>query len=110
MTGNEYQQLAARTINKNLDVTRTMEHSLFGMCSEIGELLGIYQKVYQGHALYPEHIDKELGDILWMVAEYCTATGRKLDDIMELNIQKLRDRYPEGFDSEHSLHRKENDI
>lgn len=110
MTGNEYQKLAARTINKNLDVTRTMEHSLFGMCSEIGELLGIYQKVYQGHALYPEHIDKELGDILWMVAEYCTATGRKLDDIMELNIQKLRERYPEGFDSEHSLHRKENDI
>jgi len=110
MTGNEYQKLAARTINKDLDVTGTMEHALFGICSEVGELLGIYQKAYQGHLLSPEHIDKELGDILWMVAEYCTATGRKLDDIMELNIQKLRDRYPEGFDSEHSLHRKENDI
>ena len=110
MTGNEYQKLAARTINKNLDVTGNMEHALFGICSEVGELLGIYQKAYQGHLLSSEHIDKELGDILWMVAEYCTATGRNLDDIMELNIQKLRERYPEGFDAEHSLHRKENDI
>ena len=45
-----------------------------------------------------------------MVAEYCTTQGWELDDIMQLNIDKLRARYPEGFDPEHSLHRKEGDI
>ena len=45
-----------------------------------------------------------------MVAEYCTVQGWKLDDIMALNIDKLRARYPDGFDADHSLHRAEGDV
>lgn len=110
MTGNEYQRLAARTINLGLTSEGQRMHALHGIAAEVGELHGIYQKIYQGHEFNPEHAKKEVGDILWMLAEYCTANGWSLDDIMQLNIDKLRARYPEGFDAEHSLHRAEGDI
>jgi len=110
LTGNEYQRLASRTINRDLHFLEVRKHAKYGMVSEIGELCGIFQKRYQGHKVEPEHIKKELGDLLWFVAEYCTANGWNLDDIMALNIEKLRARYPEGFDADHSLHRAEGDV
>ena len=45
-----------------------------------------------------------------MIAEACTALDFDLDEVMLANIEKLRKRYPEGFDAEHSLHRAEGDI
>lgn len=69
-----------------------------------------YQKKYQGHKLDPEHLEKELGDCLWMIAEACTALGWNMETVMQTNIEKLRARYPDGFDADHSLHRKANDI
>lgn len=50
MTGNEYQKLAARTINKGLTFEEQKIHALHGMVGEIGEIHSIYQKMYQGHA------------------------------------------------------------
>lgn len=110
MTGNEYQELAKRTINGILTFGQAEMHALHGMASEVGELHAIYQKQYQGHKFDPEHAKKELGDLMWFIAEYCTVMGFELDKIMELNIEKLRARYPEGFDADHSLHRAEGDI
>ena len=110
MTGNEYQHLAARTINQALTHDGQIMHSLFGMSSEVGELQGIWQKLYQGHVRDYVHEKKELGDVLWMIAEYCTANGWDLEDIMELNIEKLKARYPQGFSAENSLHRASGDI
>jgi|GEM_PF-1339240 len=111
MTGNEYQELASRTMDfKNMDSSDQEYHALFGMSSEIGELHGIYQKYYQGHKDDEEHKKKEVGDLLWFIAEYCTANGWMLEDIMQLNIDKLIERYPEGFDPEKSQHRKAGDI
>ena len=110
MTGNEYQLLAGRTIPKDFNVQEKEFHALHGMISEIGELHGMYQKLYQGHKWDAVHAKKELGDLLWFIAEYCTAFNWSLEDIMRLNIDKLLARYPDGFDAEHSLHRKEGDI
>lgn len=110
MTANTYQGLAARTINRNLSQNELEMHALHGMVGEIGELHSLYQKVYQGHEMDREHAMKELGDLLWFVAEYCTACGLDLNDVMWANIDKLCARYPEGFDEEHSLHRAEGDI
>lgn len=110
MTGNEYQYLASRTINGRLDEWELELHALHGMVGEIGELHSIYQKEYQGHDVDLEHIEKELGDLLWFIAEYCTACELELEDIMQKNIDKLRARYPEGFEYEKSLNRKEGDI
>ena len=80
------------------------------MVGEIGELHSIYQKVYQGHVDTDEHKMKEVGDLLWFIAEYCTAHKWNLEDIMTMNIEKLQKRYPQGFDIEHSLHRVKGDI
>ena len=110
MTGNEYQKLAARTINIELDDWDQERHAIFGMASEVGELHSLYQKAYQGHAFNVAHAKKELGDLMWFIAEWCTANDIDLEEIMELNIVKLRERYPNGFDEEKSLHRKDGDI
>ena len=110
MTGNEFQKLAARTINQNLTKGEQAMHALFGMASEVGELHGIYQKYYQGHELDQVHMKKEVGDILWMIAEFCTANGWNMEDVMHLNIVKLKARFPEGFEADKSLHRAAGDI
>lgn len=111
MNPNEYQKLAMRTCSIPYEQKDDMvRHAIFGLTSEAGEVAGIFQKVYQGHAIDPEHLKKELGDCLWMIAEACEAMGFTMEDIMELNIEKLRKRYPEGFSSERSLNRAEGDI
>ena len=110
MTGNEYQKLASRTIPNTFTPEMGERHALHGMVGEIGELHSIYQKAYQGHTIEVEHAQKEVGDLLWFIAEYCTACGWNLEDIMQMNIDKLKTRYPDGFDKERSLHRVEGDI
>ena len=110
MTANEYQKAAARTMNPALARDSQIMHSLLGMSSEVGELQSIWQKLYQGHARDYSHEKKELGDVLWMIAEYCTANGWELEDVMQMNIDKLKARYPEGFKTENSLHRANGDI
>ena len=57
-----------------------------------------------------EHMNKERGDSLWMIAEACNALGTDIDTVMQMNISKLKARYPEGFTVENSLHRKPGDI
>ncbi len=110
MTGNDYQILAGRTIPENATQESMIQHAVFGLCSEAGEVAGIFQKVYQGHDIDREHLKKEMGDCLWMLAELCTAYDFDLNEIMELNIEKLRKRYPDGFSADRSLHRSEKDI
>ena len=110
MTLNEYQKLAQRTMDMNRGNEDNKNHALHGMVGEIGELHSIYQKYYQGHEIDNDHLKKEVGDLLWFIAEYCSAKGWSLDDVATLNIEKLKARYPEGFNAEHSLHRKEGDI
>jgi len=110
LTMNEYQKLAARTINEKLTPRKMEDHAKCGMVGEIGEINSIYQKVYQEHPIDYYHIKKELGDLLWFIAEYCTAMNWELGDVAQMNIDKLRARYPEGFETERSLHRAEGDI
>lgn len=110
MTGNEYQKLAERTMADGLNNADYMLHALHGMVGEIGEIHSIYQKTYQGHKLDRNHLASELGDLMWFIAEYCTAMGWELDLIMQMNIDKLKARYPEGFSVDKSLHRAKGDI
>ena len=111
MTGNEYQKLAMRTCSIPADQKEDrLRHAVFGLTSEAGEVAGILQKVYQGHPFDKEHIKKELGDCLWMIAEACEALNFGVDDVMQLNIDKLKARYPEGFTADKSLHRAEGDV
>lgn len=112
MTPNEYQKLAMRTCNFQYTTANwdMVCHAVFGLTSEAGEVAGLFQKWYQGHELDKDHLEKEIGDCLWMIAELCTAFGFTLEDVMQLNIDKLRARYPDGFSEEKSLHRAEGDV
>ena len=53
---------------------------------------------------------KELGDIAWYLAIAAHALGYDLDTILTMNVQKLYERYPNGFSPENSIFRKANDI
>lgn len=108
MTGNEYQRLAIRTINKDLSYHDQLMNSCLGLSGEVGEYTDIVKKInFQNHPLEMDKIQKELGDILWYVALACHVWDLKMDDVMGANIEKLKRRYPEGFRSAKSINRKE---
>lgn len=110
MTLNEYQEYAGKYINPELNESETLAHALHGLAAEVGELHGIFQKQLQGHEDDPVHIAIELGDVLWMLSEICTALSLPLDKVAEINLEKLRRRYPDGFSVERSVHREDGDI
>lgn len=107
MTFQDYQQLARRTQNAKLNPCERRLHALHGLASEVGEIHALYQKTFQGHPLNADSVVDELGDLLWFAAELADVLGVSLGTVAGLNIDKLRRRYPEGFDVEHSLHREE---
>ena len=111
MTINEYQKLAMRTSNPQLSTVDHILNGALGLTGESGEVADLAKKaLMQGHLLDSEHIAKELGDICWYIAETATALGYDLETIMQMNIDKLVKRYPDGFDSERSQHRETGDI
>lgn len=108
MTINEYQRLAMTTLNPELDRKDVLINGVMGLCGESGEAIDIVKKwLAQGHDLDRDKLAKELGDIAWYLAETATALELNLEDILEANIEKLRKRYPQGFDAQRSIHRQE---
>ena len=108
MTINEYQQLAMKTLNPALSEKDVLINGVMGLCGESGEAIDIVKKwLAQGHELDREKLKKELGDICWYLAETATALDCDLEDIMAANIEKLRKRYPDGFDADRSRNRSE---
>lgn len=111
MTINEYQELAMKTVNPKLNKDEILINSVMGLCGESGEAIDVVKKWFaHGHELDREHLKKELGDIAWYLAEAATALDLTLEEILEANIDKLRKRYPEGFETKRSVDREKNDI
>ena len=86
-----------------------------GMCAEAGEFTEIVKKiVFQGKPVNEDnlfHLKRELGDIMWYVAQACMALDVSIDDIIAMNVEKLSSRYPDGaFDVYYSENRKEGDV
>ena len=116
MTPNEYQTLAMRTAS-GISTSRPenlLLQGVMGMSGESGEALDIVKKImFQGHELNEatkEHLIRELGDVLWYVATTAEALNVPLETVMQVNIDKLRARYPKRFDTERSQHREEGDV
>ena len=108
MNVNEYQKLAMTTLNPALNKKDVLINGVMGLCGESGEAIDIVKKwLAQGHELDKEKLAKELGDICWYLAETATALDLSLEDILAANIEKLKKRYPEGFNAERSIHRTE---
>ena len=105
---NEYQELAMRTLNPSLEPKDILMNAVMGLCGESGEAIDLVKKhLFQGHELNPTEFVKELGDIAWYLAEACTAVGVTLEEVLQKNIEKLKQRFPNGFDKEASIRRKD---
>lgn len=111
MTINEYQVAAMRTSGKNLTTAEHLLNGALGLTGESGEVADLVKKsMFQGHKWDFDHIAKELGDVCWYIAETATAIGYDLETIMQMNIDKLLARYPDGFSTEKSQHRETGDV
>lgn len=105
---NEYQKLAMRTLNPEIDKKELILNAAMGLCGESGEVIDLVKKhLFQGHDLDDEKLIKELGDVAWYLAEAATALNVNLSEILEKNIKKLENRFPDGFNSNRSINRGE---
>lgn len=108
-TGDIYQEEAMRTAAGMYG--DLLQNGVMGLYGEAGECIDIVREhLFQGHELDKEHLAKELGDVAWYLAVTAEAIGYDLNTILQMNVKKLRDRYPNGFDEERSKHRKKGDI
>lgn len=122
MTINGYQQLALMTEStygymqygptcQEYTDERRLLQGLMGLNGEAGEAIDIMKKyMFHGHKLDKNHLAKELGDVAWYLALSVDALGFTLEEVLEMNIEKLRRRYPDGFSVEKSKNRAENDV
>lgn len=110
MTPNEYQVEALRTAGTNNPMD-LMVNGVMGLAGESGECVDLVKKhVFQNHELDKAHLAKELGDVAWYLAVTAHAIGYDLETILQMNVNKLRKRYPDGFDPDRSQHRASGDI
>ena len=103
-----------RDLEENSDIHRLLTAAV-GMSAEGGEFMEIVKKmIFQGKPYNEEnvrHLKIELGDILWYVAQACMALDISLDEITDMNIDKLSKRFPDGHFSEYySENRQEGDL
>lgn len=108
MTINEYQIAALRTASEKC---RSLTNCAMGLTGEAGECTDIIKKhLFHDHELDREHLAKELGDVAWYLAVCADVIGYDLETVLQMNVDKLRARYPTGFSTEASLHRAEGDV
>ena len=112
MTINEYQAAALRTAQTDKFLASDLLiNAALGLCGESGEVADLVKKHrFQGHDLDFDHVAKELGDISWYLAVGAYSIGYDLEKILQMNVDKLKARYPDGFSTDRSLHRAENDV
>ena len=99
---------------KGLPVERLLTAAV-GMSAESGEFIEVVKKmIFQGKPVNEEnlfHLKRELGDIMWYVAQACMALDTDFNEIIEMNVDKLKSRYPGGeFDVHYSENRKDGDV
>ena len=99
---------------EDADVCKLLTAAL-GLTAESGEFTEVVKKiVFQGKPYNKEnvfHMKRELGDICWYLAQACMALDTTFDELIEMNVDKLKARYPGGeFDVHKSENRKEGDL
>ena len=114
----DYAQLLSRMtqleVEQDADVPRLLTAAL-GISAEAGEFTEVVKKIiFQGKPYNEDnvfHMKRELGDICWYIAQACMALDTTFDEIIEMNVDKLKARYPGGeFDVHHSENRVDGDV
>jgi NTP pyrophosphatase (non-canonical NTP hydrolase) len=102
----EYQYLAGRTSGAGGEGERRLMVAALGLAGESGEFANLVKKLTaHGHDISARALGDELGDVLWYIAEAASACGLSLGEIARQNVEKLRQRYPDGFDQQRSINR-----
>lgn len=112
MNLNEYQNLSKRTMpfggepQNHIEVQYGCFNYALGLNGEAGECADLIKKKYfHGHETTKDEIAKELGDVLHYVAGLASMNGITLEEVATANIEKLRTRYPNGFNTADSIAR-----
>ena len=106
LSANDYHRAAMRTAGTYESQLAMIRNAAYGMNGEAGEVIDLLKKhEFQGHKLDRDKLLKETGDVLWYIALMAEALGTTLQEIMEQNIDKLMERYPDGFDKSRSINR-----
>lgn len=106
LTANAYQKEAMALLNPALSRKDVLINGVMGLCGEAGEAIDLVKKhLYQGHELDKEKLAMELGDIAWYLAETAFALDLPLETVLLGNLEKLKNRYPEGFQTDRSINR-----
>lgn len=107
---NDYQEHCMRTCThpRGSSAPFALAWNALGLTGEAGEVADLIKKVIgHGHALDVEKLKLELGDVLWYIAALANDLGITLQDIAEANIEKLKKRYPNGFQRADSINRQD---
>jgi NTP pyrophosphatase (non-canonical NTP hydrolase) len=105
MDFNEYQKQAMRTASGAAKQNLVL-NGIMGLCGEAGECIDVVKKhMFQGHELDTEKLIDEASDCLWYLAEIASGLEISLEDIAIHNVEKLKKRYPDGFDADKSVNR-----
>ena len=101
-------------VTDDADVPRLLTAAL-GLSAEAGEFTEVVKKIILQGKPYNEdnifHMKRELGDICWYLAQACMALDTTFDEIIEMNVDKLKERYHGGeFDVHKSENRKVGDL
>lgn len=103
-----YQKAALRTWNSSDDLLKDLAYLALSLDGEAGELGNKVKKIWRhGHALDVAQLIEEVGDVLWYLAVIAARLGVDFEEVAAGNIDKLLERYPEGFSQERSRNRKE---
>ena len=98
MTLDDYQAAAARTVNPSLDSADRLLDAASGLAEESGEILAHVRKQrFQQQPIDRPEALLELGDALWCLATIASSLGFSLGEVAERNVEKLRQRHPDGF-------------
>ena len=93
---------------KGMSTEQRLLEGALGLCGETGEVVDLIKKwTFQGHELDVNSTIDELGDALFYLCMICNALEIDLSEIYYNNIAKLRARYPDGFDADKSINRKD---
>ena len=101
-------------VTDDADIPRLLTAAL-GLSAEAGEFTEVVKKIILQGKPYNQdnvfHMKRELGDICWYLAQACMALDTTFDEVIEMNVDKLKERYPGGeFDVHKSENRKDGDL
>lgn len=114
MNSNEYLEKVKHTdrdnykeISDRLNVDNLkLFHACMGMAGEVGEICDAFKKhIMYGKTLDVNNLKEECGDVLWYMGVMIRALGTSFEEVMQMNHDKLKKRYPEGFTEEHAIKR-----